>query len=587
VPGFGAYPFGAGPFGQYDWAKQTLFRDIPEIDRRLDAESPQDGRLEKWSDSVKEVFDEVLGFARDFGSLRDPDTVRTQFQGILNVTLLSATTTADGRVIEVVVDDPDPNDPLVPLESTSVGWILTDSDGREFTVNAVHKLHESGPLVELKGTAVEPVTEATSPGNGDATLRPPALIGLLGKDFGIEIDQHEAEAFQRSAVRDVVQWLDLKGAAKAYDILGKISGYRVTPLGLWRVDPVPDALPSESVFEAPLGSGKFYTELDPTRGFFDEIAADTIPLDFFCFETPDWDTDLITPPGTPGAPALPDDTSVEDAIGFTMANRPITASVDLGDGRWKVTIGPNTGTGDSFAGPVSDVITLTDVAGSFTANMSGGMITIVGATTSANNGTFLIKEVLGPTILTYVNASGVAEAFPGTWTIEPHSPVGALGYWFAEFVGMAGSFYLETFDDIGGGFFEFEVLVGDTPTFGATGSIKYDCRPAPNCAYCRASLLRLEVVPVEVLTEPDVLLDGVLGRLANKLLQVVPAHVRITDIVHIVTAEAALNITVSASSSSATFAAASVGYYYDIVPADVIETDPSHIAVSATVFTVP
>lgn len=591
MPGFGSGSFGSGGFGSFSWSKQVLFNDLPNIDRRLDQEPSQGNRLEKWSDAVGGVFDELLGFARDFGSLRDPDTVRTQFQGVINLTLLSSSTTTDGRVIEVVVDDPTPTtDPFDPLGATSIGWILTDSDGREFIVNAVHKLREGGPVLELKGVVIEPMTEADGAGLGAATVRPPTLIDLFARDFGITIDEHEPEAFQRSSIRNVVQWLDLKGTKKAYDILGKISGYRVTALGLWRVDPIPDALPSESVFESPIGSGKFYTELDPTRGFFDEIAADTIPTDLFCFEELNWITDNITPPGTPNAPVVPDGTLVEDAIGFTMADRPITATVDLGGGRHRITIGPDTGTGDTFTGPASDVMTLTDAVAPFTPNMGGGKLTIAGSTTSANNGEFIIKEVLAADEITYVNANGVAEVFPGTWTIEPHNPIVAIGYWYADFAGTPGTmFYLEIVPvDAGGGSLSFEVLAGTAPAFGATVSLKYDCHPAVSCDYCRASVLRVEVVPAEVLTEPDALLDGVLPRLANKILQVVPAHVRLTDIVHILgPVEATLTITVTATSSSAIFAFASVGYYYDIVPADEIETDPDHIAVSATVFTVP
>lgn len=589
MPGFGSGPFGSGPFGSLDWSKQVLFRDLPGIDRRLDAD--QSNRLEKWSDSVKGSFDELLGYARNFGDLRDPDTVRTQFQGVINLTLLSSSTTLGGRVIEVVVNDPTPgSDPFDPLGETSVGWILTGSSGNTFTVNAVHKLHDGGPVLELKGKSVEPLTEADGAGLGAATVRPPALVDLLARDFGITIDEHEPEAFQRSAIRNVVQWLDLKGTQKAYDILGKISGYRVTALGLWHVDPVPDALPAGSVFESPIGSGRFYTELDPTRGFFDEIAADTIPLDLFCFEEPDWTTDLIAPPGSPNVPTLADGVSVEDAIGFTMSNRPITATVDLSGGRWRVTVGPDSGGGDSFAGPVADVMTLDDATASFTVNMAAGRITIAGATTPANNGEFVIKDVLGPTSLRYVNVGGVAEAFAGTWVIEPHNPVVAIGYWYAEFAGIPGTpLYMETLPvDAGGGSLSFEVIAGTAPVFGATASFKYDCRIATDCNYCRASVLRVEIVPAEVLSEPDVLLDGVLTRLASKILQVVPAHVRLTELIHLLgPVEAALNITVTATASSAIFAYASVGYYYDIVPADEIETDPAHIAVSASVFTVP
>ena len=48
--------------------------------------------------------------------------------------------------------------------------------------------------------------------------------------------------------------------------------------------------------EAPGGSGKLYTTLDPDRPFFDEVAADVVPLDFYCYEELEWTTLGIEPP---------------------------------------------------------------------------------------------------------------------------------------------------------------------------------------------------------------------------------------------------------------------------------------------------
>jgi hypothetical protein len=80
-------------------------------------------------------------------------------------------------------------------------------------------------------------------------------------------------------------------------------------------------------------------------------------------------------------------------------------------------MGTRSGTGDSFAFS-GVVITLTDAAALFTTDLVGKLITIAGATSGGNDGTFVITDVPSTTTLTYVNASGVAEAFPGTWTIH-------------------------------------------------------------------------------------------------------------------------------------------------------------------------
>lgn len=74
------------------------------------------------------------------------------------------------------------------------------------------------------------------------------------------------------------------------------------------------------------------------------------------------------------------------------------------------------GTGDAFSG-TAPAMTLTDAAGLFDASMVGKSIVIAGSTTGGNDGTFTILTVPGPTSVTYSNASGAAEAFPGTWSI--------------------------------------------------------------------------------------------------------------------------------------------------------------------------
>jgi hypothetical protein len=75
-----------------------------------------------------------------------------------------------------------------------------------------------------------------------------------------------------------------------------------------------------------------------------------------------------------------------------------------------------TGTGDSFTA-AAGIVTLTDAAGLFTASMVGRPITISGASTLSNNGTFVVASFISASQLTYANAGGVAEVFPGTWLV--------------------------------------------------------------------------------------------------------------------------------------------------------------------------
>jgi hypothetical protein len=518
--GFGAGVLGDGPFGSYNWARQVLWNDLPEIDRRLDV-TEGNGALERWQEATMPLFQEILTFARDFEQLRDPDTVRTKFQDTISVTIDLAEATGDGRTIRVVLNDPDPSDPFVPLGRTSVGWILIASDGKEYTVAEVHK--QRSEIIVTGKVELPPL--------GAATLRPPALIGLLGADYGFTVDQHDPEGFQRSTIRNAWQWLAMKGSQRGYQIIGNIAGYEVYASELWRLgNPVPLAIPSDHLWEMPVGSGKWYTDLAPLVPYFDEIAADVIPADMFCWETPDWQgsnpishADDIVPPGDPvtGSP-LPNGTPVSDAIGYHVQGLPVLGSVSLGGGVWRITVGP-----------------------------------------------------------------GV-----DLW------PIASFGNWYGVFAGMpTADLYLETQPvDLGAGTWEFDVVAGAAPTFGATVDFRYRCHDSGACWYCKASVLRIVMIPTEILLEPDALMDDAIGRLVRKIWKGVPVHVRLTDLIYLTgpvsalvrdTDPSHLHLYATAAQQEAIVAFAQVGYRFDMTPGDVMPADPPHMVGQGTQFTIP
>lgn len=484
-------------------------------------------RLSLFIDAIRPSFDELREKAGSMASLRDWETVRTKFQENLSVNVLSAKSTQGGRVIDVAVEGLT-SDPFDPLGDTSIGWILEDGSGREYTVNAVHKLRGSerdaaGPVIELKGAAELPVSafgtgaaltgllnfaedSATVTGSGTAflgevsvgqyvapadnkgfmsrvlsvdsnvqitltrtyigtdviavnsvvstavdgvaTLRPQGQIEVFGKDFDIDVDQGIPEVFQRATVRDVHQWRDRKGAAESFVIIAGMYGYDAVITGLWRIDSASVVPAGTEIFELPAGSGKLYTPLGPFRPLFDEIAADVIPTDLFCWEALDWTTNAITPP----VPSPPDGTLTDAAIGSTMQGLIITATTELGGGRWKIEVDP-------------------------------------------------------------------AEMFP---------VVGVLN-WYASFSPMAGTkFFLETVPiETAPGVWEFEVQAGVAPTFGTTVDIDYLCQVDISCGFCRASAIRVEVVPNEAMFEGDMDFTDVDDRIEARMLQAVPAHVRV------------------------------------------------------------
>lgn len=727
MPGFGSGPFGSGPFGEFPWSKQVLFRDLPEIDRRVDAEI-EGNPLETTMAVIQGPFDEILKKVRNFGDLRDALKVRTLHNEQLQVNVLKAEPSPDGRTIEVLLDNPNSDDPFDPLFGTSIGWIMTGAEGREFVVNSVHKLRETGPTIELKGSSETPATarnkgtqltgtltftegsttvvgagtlftsevspgqligpldtfdiafvdsvtddlnlELTAPWSGPtlsgklslagdvtdgaAVLRPPSLIETFGEDFGIEVDRHEPEAFQRSSVYDVDQWLNLKGTDRSYDIIGKIAGYRVAAFGLWRIataaritgtvsftngsvtvtgvgtsflseavsgyfiapdlgidtgiissivddntiilstpytgptsssaetimfeEPLPEAIDPTAIFESPAGSGKFYTTTDPRRPAFDEIPADVIPTDMLCTETPDWTTDAISPP----SPPPPDGTSVQVAIGWSTQDTQIIDTTFLGNNRWRV----RTGSTDlSIVADVSSWYAVFDGTPGekhFVETIPDEqMISLTGTLTFTN----------GSATVTGVGTSFTTELAVGQMiTLGGNNPRVRVG-------AITDDFNLELEDPYDGltdsgatsiSEWEFEVMAFSDFVFGSTLYLAYECDIVSSCGFCRASVIRIEVVPVEVLTEPEALLDRVLLRLVGKVQQVIPAHVRLAEIIQVLgPVQASMNYQAQGSVVQIVTAPASAGFYFDIVPADEMPLDPDHYVATGSVSSVP
>lgn len=81
------------------------------------------------------------------------------------------------------------------------------------------------------------------------------------------------------------------------------------------------------------------------------------------------------------------------------------------------------GTGDSLAKSVN-TMTITDSAAKFPPDAAGRSISISSATSPGNNGTFTITARISDTSVSWTNAAGVAEVFPGDWVIDAGVPAG-------------------------------------------------------------------------------------------------------------------------------------------------------------------
>ena len=225
-------------------------------------------------------------------------------------------------------------------------------------------------------------------------------------------------------------------------------------------------------------------------------------------------------------------------------------------------------------------------------------------------------DLIGANLQTMTVTGTSYDAVTGRWTItfDENTPgdmdiIASAGYvsetqvagWYASFPGGdSGQFVLEENPVYNGGIsYSVEVVGQSALTIGATISIDYECPIVVNCWYCPASAIRVTIVPDEVLNEPESLLDDALERMVRKVRLVIPIHVRLTQLTHIVgPVSAAVQVDVApgpghlyaqvSSQQKAVFAYASIGYHFDIVEADAIELDPPHIAVAGvTQYTVP
>lgn len=83
--GFGHYPFGEGPFGEWDWSSSVLFRLSPEIYRQLDLD--QNNNFQKYTRGQRYSFDNLRHKAARFADLRNPLKVRTQYNEVVTLRL--------------------------------------------------------------------------------------------------------------------------------------------------------------------------------------------------------------------------------------------------------------------------------------------------------------------------------------------------------------------------------------------------------------------------------------------------------------------------------------------------------------------
>lgn len=125
--------------------------------------------------------------------------------------------------------------------------------------------------------------------------------------------------------------------------------------------------------------------------------------------------------------------SIQYAHVYEDSAAPGTAEVFIDDGAGTVETseeveGVESSSGTLTGPDIDGDMTFTASSGTpFTAAMVGSYVSFVAATTAANNGAFLVKSSPTTASVTFANASGVAEAFPGAFAVGELVTLGLAG----------------------------------------------------------------------------------------------------------------------------------------------------------------
>lgn len=281
MPGFGLGGFGSGYFGEWYWENDVLWNQIPEM-RRLRDEKQGQSFMRNFVNTIIPSVKMLRESIRDFFNLRNPWTCRTRYNQRHEIEIVS---------IEQHESD-DPGNRWLslyikgsPIEEASKTWIIETQDlaFKRWVVERVYKLDSDTTLATLNWRVVIHGTEDQPVVGTKYWFRPEEQIVHLGADFGEEVDQYLGEARERSQILHHDQRRMWKGTRQGYEYICKLYGFTVSLCHLWRVRcGFETSLPPDEVFEIPVGSGKFYTCVEPRMPLYDEIAADIIPTDIFC-----------------------------------------------------------------------------------------------------------------------------------------------------------------------------------------------------------------------------------------------------------------------------------------------------------------
>lgn len=342
-----------------------------------------------------------------------------------------------------------------------------------------------------------------------------SMLAMLAQDFGIVLDDLETEQEQRSWVKNVTRWLDLKGTQKSYEIMGQISGFGVSVAHLYRVSidvasllglhlvEVPDAGRSGTDGSIGIGvDGRGYLS-SPTGSFVvSDVgkairvtgAAQVLNNKLFQIET------LVS----------------STRVAFRVVDTVTLPEANNGSLSWVV---------ERLYSDVPPLMPRYDDVN------SDRMTEVLGVPNWSVD-----RFCWDPSLITYVSADITAvspstvQPYPVMITVTVSGPadvIASVGQWLIE-DSTAVRYPIETMPvDIGGGSFTFQVNATRPPAL-LGAKIRYICPEQLSCMYCGSYRVKV------VLTAPPALVAQgmpavlkVYDRIVARMVDVTPAHVEL------------------------------------------------------------
>lgn len=388
------------------------------------------------------------------------------------------------------------------------------------------------------------------------------ILAYLGSTIAVELDDYEPEDFRKSLVSNAVLFYRIKGTKDSYKIRGKISGYEVDVVNIWRIDQN-RRLKETTDFVLTQGTGGIFQETSGTLFTF-PILRNTLKIKINgIIEAEDNGTGIIS-------------SVLGSSYSFT------DATIDYPSGDYTMKIIPAPALGVDISVDVS-----TGVENKILATVpSIPPSTLV--INSPQNDPYPIyptsfKIFENSTLIAEDNGSGIIENVGG----NPYTIVGTIDY-------SLGSLNLS---------------INPSPPAGSIISVNYDktlladflfCHPddiyeipsnsgywyvtihpsltagnlSEGCGYCLTSYIKLKMTvikPITISTGTENFFD----RLIRKLKDITPIHVRdlLYELQMVITIDESANISVSRQQEEITWTVHSNFHRFDIVPADVVSTD--------------